>query len=119
MAGLLNHRRKNGIGRMNQKIDFYSLSGADDGQGGQTSEIEVSQLTGVHCEIQEMTGYKRIQFNQLVSGKPFEIRLRKRSDVTITDRLLIGIDTRRLVIHSVAEDHEYKGNLYITAVEKM
>ena len=58
MAGLLNHRRKNGIGRMNQKIDFYSLSGADDGQGGQTSEIEVSQLTGVPCEIQEMTGYQ-------------------------------------------------------------
>lgn len=115
MAGL-NYRRKQGTGRMNQKISFYSLAGTSDGQGGTTIESETLIASNVWAEIKEMNGQKKILFNQLHDGKPFEIRIRQRSD--ISESSVIGIDSRRLIIHSINTDNEYKGQQYIVALEK-
>jgi SPP1 family predicted phage head-tail adaptor len=117
MAGL-NHRRKEGIGRMNTQISFYSLSASDDGQGGNTIETEsaIATAQNVWAEVQEITGYKRLQYAQLISGKPYKIRIRERSD--IDNQSIIGIGVQRLTIMSLIKDRDFKGYQYIEAVEK-
>lgn len=100
---------------MNQRISFYSLSATSDGQGGKKDESE-SLVDTVWAEMKEMSGYKKLQFNQLIAGKPYEIRIRKNN--SIDENHIIGISTRRMMIHSLVEDNEYKGFQYIVAVEK-
>ncbi len=104
------------IGRLNRKVDIYTVTDTPDDQGGGAESNALTRT--VWANVEPLTGSRAKEYSQIVSGKGYRVTMLKPSDLTITEKNYLVFDSRRMEIHSVISVDEEDRFIEIVAEEK-
>jgi SPP1 family predicted phage head-tail adaptor len=76
-----------------------------------------STVAEMWAKVTPMTGSRALNAGQILNGKPYEIQVRYRDDVSIDEDLIIQWGTKRIAIHSVVDQDAAGTILLITGQE--
>jgi len=90
------------IGKMRKRVTIKRVTETSDSIGGAT---EAYSTTGTcWAAVNELTGYRALEYAQVIEGKPYEVTTRYRADITIDSKCSLTYKTRTLYVHSVTTD---------------
>jgi SPP1 family predicted phage head-tail adaptor len=104
-------------GKLNQRITFWANNAVSDNYGGEIDNWTEVQTTWAN--IKGLTGRRELEFQQVVNGKPYEIVVRWRNDISITETNKIVWEGRTLYLHSVIDEDSQNWFYKILAFEKV
>jgi len=94
------------IGKMRKRVTVQRVTETSDEIGGAT---EGYATTGtIWAEVKELTGHRALEYSQVIEGKPYEVKTRYRTDITIDSKCLLIYKSRDLYIHSITTDEMNK-----------
>jgi len=85
------------IGGMNTPVSYQELTTTPDGAGG-TAGTWKTKFTFM-AEVRPLSGFRRLEYSQIVKGNPYQITTHYRDDVSFKGRLLVN--GTEIAIHSV------------------
>lgn len=106
------------VGKLRHRITFQRENSTDDGSGGFTDPwANPTTVTTVWAEVKPMSARERLHSAQLDNPITHEIRIRFRSGLSETDRIVF--ENRILNIRSIIDPDERSRWLMISAVENV
>lgn len=103
-------------GEFKHLIKFLANEPTQDPDNGDLISSE-TQVAEMWAKVTPMTGSRALNAGQILNGKPYEIQVRYRDDVTIDEDLTIDWNGKRIAIHSVVEQDAAGTILLITGQE--
>jgi len=104
------------VGKMDSYVDVQNPSTTADNIGG---------LTTTHASARKMwmrliplAGYRALQYNQIVNGKPYDFECIYPQDFTLSEKSLIIYGSKTLHVHSVINIDEHTRTARGIAYEK-
>ena len=94
------------IAKMRKRLTVKRVAETTDGIGGATEAY--STIGTVWGEVKELTGYRALEYAQVIEGKPYEVTTRYRTDITIDSKCTLTYKSRTLYVHSVTTDEMNK-----------
>jgi len=85
------------IGGMNTPVSYQELTTTPDGAGG-TTGTWATKFTFM-AEVKPMSGYRRLEYSQIIKGNPYQITTHYRTDISAKGRLIVN--GTEIAIHSV------------------
>lgn len=103
-------------GEFKHLIKFLSNVPSQDPDNGDLISAE-TEIATMWAKVTPMTGSRALNAGQILNGKPYEINVRFRDDVTIDEDLIIDWNGKRIAIHSVVDQDAAGTILLITGQE--
>ena len=108
------------IGRMNKKIIIKTVDTASDGFGGNTEDGTFTTIATVWAKVKPLTGFRALQFGQIVGNKPYEIEFNyQKSNFTVNEQNVLEFESKNFAVHSVIEINEDRKIIKILAYEQV
>ena len=104
------------VGKMDSYVDVQRASTASDSIGG--SIPTHASARKMWMRLTPLTGYREIQYKQLVNGKPYDFECIYPQDFTFDEECTIVYGSKTLHVHSVINKDEHTRTAKGIAYEK-
>ena len=91
-------------GRMDTYVTVQTSTTATDGIGGSIPTQATERTMWIN--LTPMTGFRELQYHQLVNGKPYSFKANYPEDFTFNETCLIIYGSKTLHIHSIININE-------------
>ena len=99
------------LAKYRKRVKIERVTETADGIGGAT---EVYSQTGTAwAAVDELSGARALEYNQIVEGKIYEIKTRYRTDIMIDGKCRFTYKNRSLYVHTTTTDDMNKEYLII------
>ena len=115
------------VGKMDSYVEVQNPSTTADNIGGLTTTYATARkvlvgeelvTTGMWIHLTPLTGYRELQYNQIVNGKPYDFECIYPQDFTFSEKSLIVYGTKKLHVHSIINIDEHTRTARGIAYEK-
>lgn len=86
------------IAKRRKRVVIQRAAETSDGIGGATEAY--STIGTVWAEVKELTGHRALEYAQVIEGKPYEVKTRYRTDITIDSKCTLTYKSRTLYVHT-------------------
>jgi len=107
---------KSTVGKMDSYVDVHTHTTASDSIGGSIPTHASARKMWMH--LTPLTGYREIQYKQIVNGKPYDFECIYPEDFTLDEKCVIFYGSKKLHIHSVINIDEHTRTARGVAYEK-